>query len=123
MANRSSFHLILLNLLTNAFKFVAPDQVPSVTLRAERRGESVRLWVEDNGIGIPEEDIGKLFNMFRRLNPNEYPGTGMGLAIVKKAAERMGGRVGVDSTRGKGSRFWVELKAAPPNQQTHPITC
>jgi len=112
MANRSSLHLVLLNLLTNAFKFVAPDSVPIVRLRTERRGELVRVWIEDNGIGISTEDIGKLFSMFRRLNPNVYPGTGMGLAIVKKAAERMGGHVGVESEPGKGSRFWVELKAA-----------
>ena len=112
LANRSSLHLVLLNLLTNAFKFVAPEHKPAVKLRTERRGEFVRLWIEDNGIGISAEDIGKLFSMFRRLNPNEYPGTGMGLAIVKKAAERMGGRVGVESEPGKGSRFWVELKAA-----------
>ncbi len=112
MANRSSLHLILLNLLTNAFKFIRPGTVPIVRLRTERRGEFVRLWVEDNGIGIPAADIGKLFSMFQRLNANAYPGTGMGLAIVKKAIERMGGHVGVESDSGKGSRFWVDIKAA-----------
>lgn len=112
LANQSSLHLILLNLLSNAFKFVAPDAAPVVRLSTERRGQFVRLWVKDNGIGIAPDDIGKLFSMFRRLNPNSFPGTGMGLAIVKKAAERMGGQVGVESEPGKGSRFWVELKAA-----------
>jgi PAS domain S-box-containing protein len=112
IANPSSLHLILLNLLTNAFKFVRPDTAPVVRLWTERRGDSVRLWIEDNGIGISTEDVGKLFRMFKRLNANVYPGTGMGLAIVKKAAERIGGSVGVESEPGRGSRFWVEVKSA-----------
>jgi signal transduction histidine kinase len=112
LANPSSLHVLLLNLLTNAFKFVRSESTPEVRLRAEPRGEFMRLWVEDNGIGISQEDIGTLFSMFKRLNSKTYPGTGMGLAIVKQAAERMGGRVGVDSEPGRGSRFWVELKSA-----------
>ena len=112
MANASSLHLILLNLLTNGFKFSRPEVTPSVRMNAERRGQLVRLWVEDNGIGIAQEDIGKLFSMFKRLNANAFPGTGMGLAIVKKAAERMGGSVGVESEPGKGSRFWLDIPSA-----------
>jgi PAS domain S-box-containing protein len=119
IANPSSLYLILLNLLTNAFKFVQPNSTPIVRVRTELRGEFVRLWVEDNGIGIRTEDMGKLFNMFKRLNANAYPGTGMGLAIVKQAAERMGGRVGVESQPGSGSRFWVEVKSAPREIQTN----
>jgi PAS domain S-box-containing protein len=71
---------------------------------------SVRLWVEDNGIGIEPAAHQKIFEMFQRLHVG-YEGTGFGLAIVKKAAERMGGRVGVESEPGKGSRFWLELPA------------
>lgn len=112
IADPSSLHLILLNLLTNAFKFVQPEKAPVVRLLTQRNGDLVRLSVEDNGIGISAEDIGKLFSMFKRLNGDAYPGTGMGLAIVKKAVERMGGRVGVESEPGRGSRFWLELKAA-----------
>jgi len=69
--------------------------------------------VQDNGIGIPPEQIERVFEPFIRL-PNEThaPGTGMGLAIVKKAAERLNGAVGADSTPGKGSCFWLELQAA-----------
>jgi len=71
------------------------------------------LRVQDNGIGIPPEQIDRVFEPFIRL-PNEThaPGTGMGLAIVKKAAERLNGAVGADSTLGKGSCFWLELQAA-----------
>ncbi len=112
IANASSLRLILLNLLTNAFKFVPPDNLPAVRLRTKQRGGSVRFWVEGNGIGISPEEIGHLFSMFKRLNGNAYPGTGMGLAIVKRGAERMEGHVGVESEFGKGSRFWVEVKSA-----------
>ncbi|HEY5915088.1 MAG TPA: ATP-binding protein [Verrucomicrobiae bacterium] len=73
----------------------------------------VRLWIEDNGIGIPAEDVGKIFAVFQRLHSKQaFAGTGLGLAICRKGAERMGGRVGVESDPGKGSRFWVELPLA-----------
>jgi len=73
----------------------------------------VRLWVEDNGIGIAPENRERIFGAFERLHSKQaYPGTGLGLAIVRKGAERMGGRVGVESEQGKGSRFWVELRMA-----------
>jgi signal transduction histidine kinase len=92
-------------------KFVGPGVVPTVKLRSERRGEFVRVWVEDNGIGIAPELHGKLFGMFRRLHSNtSYDGTGIGLAIVRKAVERMGGKVGVESDGKTGSRFWIELR-------------
>jgi signal transduction histidine kinase len=69
--------------------------------------------VEDNGIGIREEHAGKLFQPFVRLvNGEEFPGTGIGLAIVRKGIERMGGTVGVESDLAKGSCFWFELPKA-----------
>ncbi|MBD0344871.1 MAG: hypothetical protein ICV63_08605 [Coleofasciculus sp. Co-bin14] len=70
----------------------------------------IRLWVEDNGIGIAPEYQERIFRVFERLHGVEtYPGTGIGLAIVRKGIERMGGRVGVESQLGQGSRFWIEL--------------
>jgi PAS domain S-box-containing protein len=105
-------YLVLCHLVSNALKFVAPGVVPRVTVRAARRGERIRIEVEDNGIGIPSEYVNRIFGVFQRLNRTEaYEGTGMGLAIVRKAVDRMGGRVGLDSEPGKGSRFWVELLA------------
>jgi PAS domain S-box-containing protein len=75
----------------------------------------VRLCVQDNGIGIEPENVKKLFIAFQRLHgKEEYPGTGLGLAMVRKGAERMGGRVGVESEPGKGSTFWIELPVAGP---------
>ena len=70
--------------------------------------------VRDNGIGIPPESQAKIFGVFERLHSNEiYPGTGIGLAIVKRAVQRMNGRVGLEPNQvRKGSLFWVELAAA-----------
>ncbi len=104
---------VILNLISNAVKFVPPGTHPRVMVRSERRGRLLRLWVEDNGIGIAPEFHARIFGIFERLNrEEEYPGTGIGLAIVRKALERMGGNSGVESVSGKGSKFWIELPAA-----------
>ncbi|MFQ4146097.1 PAS domain S-box protein [Chlorogloeopsis sp. ULAP02] len=101
---------VLTNLITNAVKYMPADRSPQVRIYAEPRGEWVRLWVEDNGIGIDPQYHERIFNVFERLHGEEsYPGTGIGLAIVRKGVERMGGRVGVESAAGQGSRFWLEL--------------
>ena len=71
----------------------------------------VRLWFADNGIGIPKEAQDRIFKMFQRLDKS-YEGTGVGLTVVRKAVEKMGGKVGLESEPGRGSRFWLELKAA-----------
>jgi len=119
MANPASLHLILINLLSNALKFVPRGQQPRVRAWTEPRGEFLRLWVEDNGVGISSQYMDKLFGMFQRLHTREeYPGTGIGLALVKRATERMQGRVGVESQEVQGSRFWVELPAAAPLQNS-----
>ena len=98
------------NLATNALKFVAPGVAPRIRVSAERTGEHVRLWIEDNGIGIAVEDQKNLFRLFERLHPEDrYPGTGIGLAIVRRALERIGGTAGVVSEAGRGSRFWIEM--------------
>ncbi len=101
---------ILANLISNAAKFVEPEKTPRVRIGVNRGEHSVRLWVQDNGIGIDEEHFRKVFLVFERLHGVEtYQGTGIGLAIVRRGAERMGGRAGVESAVGRGSRFWVEL--------------
>lgn len=112
--NSTLVRQILANLVSNGLKFVAPGIRPRLRIGAEQRGNRVRLWVEDNGIGVPPAYQEKIWHIFERLHGIEsYPGTGVGLAIVRRAAERMGGRVGVVSEEGRGSRFWVELPAAP----------
>ncbi len=100
----------LTNLISNGLKFVSPQRKPRVIIRAEQQSGKVRIWVEDNGIGIASEYHERLFRVFERLHSDHtYPGTGIGLAIVRRALERMNGTVGVVSEEGKGSRFWIEL--------------
>ena len=103
----------LANLLDNAAKFVAPGVTPRIHIRTEPRGDRVRIWVEDNGVGIDPAHHQKIFGIFERvghLKTNQ--GTGIGLAIVARAAQRMGGICGVESSVGNGSRFWIELAGA-----------
>ena len=127
LAHRATVTLLIQNLVSNALKFVPPGTQPEVRISAEvlaghnGHGASalslnstpthfVRFSVQDNGIGIAQPHIGKLFDVFQRVHGGEYQGTGLGLAIVRKGAERMGGRVGFESEPGKGSKFWLELK-------------
>ncbi|HEX7899652.1 MAG TPA: chemotaxis protein CheB [Planctomycetota bacterium] len=99
------------NLVSNAVKFVAPGVESRVRVRAESRGDRARLWVEDNGIGVEKQYHDRIFNVFERLNPaSAYPGTGIGLAIVRRAVERVGGAAGVEPGPGPGSRFWIDLR-------------
>jgi PAS domain S-box-containing protein len=107
--NETSLTQCVTNLLDNAVKFVAQGTKPRVRVYSESNGHGVRLWIEDNGIGINASEQGQLFQMFYRIHTESYPGTGMGLAIVRKAVERMGGEAGVESESGKGSRFWLQL--------------
>jgi PAS domain S-box-containing protein len=110
VAHRETLRNALLNLVGNALKFVAPGVKPHIRLWSEPRDGRRRLWVEDNGIGIDPQYHGTIFRVFHRLHGIEsYPGTGIGLAIVRRGVERMGGRVGVESSAGAGARFWIEL--------------
>lgn len=111
--HHSTLFQVMENLLTNAIKFVSPGTRPRLHIGAEHRGGMVRIHVEDNGIGIEPREFERIFQALERLHgPEEYPGSGIGLALVAKGVDRMGGRVGVESTPGQGSRFWIELPAA-----------
>ena len=112
LANKASLTQCFSNLLGNAVKFASPNRPLHVRVWAEERKGTVRINVQDNGIGIPKHCQHRLFGMFQRLN-SEHEGTGMGLAIVRKVAERMGGSVGASSEPGRGSCFWVELQSVP----------
>ena len=109
-SSRSILTQVISNLVTNAIKFVPSDTLPIVKIWVESRDRYVRLWVEDNGIGISSEDRQKIFEVFIRLHGiNSYPGTGVGLAFVKRGMERLKGCVGLESELGVGSKFWIEL--------------
>jgi len=99
------------NLLANAVKFVRDGESPHVRIWAESPDHQVRVCFEDNGIGIADKDQARIFAMFERAHgAKHFEGTGIGLAIVRKAVERMKGKVSVESEPGKGSKFWLELQ-------------
>jgi two-component system CheB/CheR fusion protein len=110
-ANEAALMQCISNLIGNAVKFVDPETKPKVQVWAETEGTLVRLFFRDNGIGIGRESHEKIFEIFQRLSP-KYEGTGIGLSIVKKAIERVGGRVGLESEPGRGSTFYLELQRA-----------
>jgi len=114
IGNESGLGQCFANLLNNAVKFVKPGIAPKIRVWAETQGDLVRLWFEDNGIGVPPKYHERIFGMFQQLDKS-FEGTGIGLALVRKTAERMNGKVGVESEPGRGSRFWLEFKMAPGN--------
>src|SRR5439155_862871 len=106
IANEAALTQCLSNILGNAVKFVAPGVIPRVKIWSEPNGSKVRLNIQDNGIGIPANQSERIFRIFERVhNDKTYEGTGIGLAIAKKAVDRMGGEIGVISEIGRGSTF------------------
>ena len=113
LAHEPSLLQIFANLLGNAVKFTPVGVRPHVRISSEQKAGKIRIWFQDNGIGIPPESQRRLFLLFERLHPTAgYEGTGIGLAIVRKAMERMNGTVGVESDGRSGSRFWIEFPAS-----------
>ncbi len=109
MAQKTILAQILANLVTNAAKFVPEERSPEIVIRCDEREERVRIWVEDNGIGVPEGQEDRIFGVFERLDQvSDRPGTGIGLAIVHRGMERIGGETGVER-RAVGSAFWVDV--------------
>jgi PAS domain S-box-containing protein len=109
-ANPAVLTQCVANLLSNAVKFVAPGVRPRVQISAEAKDGRVYVSLHDNGIGIPEGSQQRVFELFHRLEPS-YEGTGIGLAIVRRAIGRMGGRITLKSAPGLGSTFTFDLPA------------
>jgi len=110
---------VLSNLIGNAVKYIVEGRHPvrRITVHVKDRTDAVRVDVKDNGPGLPPGSERLVFEPFQRLAETSQPGTGIGLATVKKIVEAYQGRVGVDSTLGEGSTFWFELpKAQPPDE-------
>lgn len=100
------------NILENGIKFAKPGEQPKISVYSKADGARRRIFFEDAGIGIAPENQQKMFGMFERLGRTETKGTGIGLAIVKKAVERMGAVIGLTSKVNEGSCFWIEFDAA-----------
>ena len=110
LADASGLTQALRNYLDNAIKFTGKVPAPRIEVGAEEGAESCVVWVRDNGIGFDMEHHEEIFDIFQRLNvTNDYPGTGIGLAIVRKAMERMGGRAWAESKPGAGATFYLEI--------------
>lgn len=117
-AHGATLSLCVANVLSNAAKFTRPDVPPEARVWCEGNDGVVHLFVRDKGIGIATELQEKIFGVFQRLHaPSEYPGTGIGLALVRRGVERMGGKVTVESKPGEGSTFCIELKCVRPREQ------
>lgn len=124
MGDRTLLSQILTNLLDNAISYRRTD-VPSVVILSwTAEGDNVVLKVSDNGIGIAAAHFERIFEVFQRLHTQEeYPGTGIGLAVVLRAAQLQQGAVRVESTVGMGSTFYVTLKrAATPTSVSPCVT-
>jgi signal transduction histidine kinase len=112
LADRSNLCRVFQNLVGNAVKFTRGED-PEVSIEAELDGEMWRFSVRDNGIGMDPESTGRIFEPFRRLHgEEEYPGTGIGLAVCERIVEQHGGRIWVSSRRGEGSVFSFTIPAA-----------
>jgi signal transduction histidine kinase len=118
LAHEPTVRQVLSNLISNGLKFRRKEVAPEVVIQAERNGDRIRIAVTDNGIGIERGHQDRVFKVFERLHSSEeFPGTGIGLAIVQRAVTRMGGSFGLQSEPGKGSTFWVELPSKGVAQQ------
>lgn len=113
--HEASLTQVITNLLDNAVKFVPPERQPKIRIQSRLVGDSVELSFADNGIGIARAAQPRLFAIFQRVHDDKkYAGTGIGLAIVRKAVERMGGTVTLESEEGVGSTFLVQLPKGCP---------
>jgi len=113
MADAEGLTQAFRNYLDNAIKFSRQTAEPRIEIGAAETEQSCRLWVRDNGIGFDMKYHDRIFEIFHRLHRLEdYPGTGIGLAIVRKAMERMGGRAWAESAVGQGATFYLEIPKA-----------
>lgn len=108
--DREGLNLALRNLVGNALKFSQGQPDPRVEIGARREGDRCLIWVKDRGVGFDMQYHDRIFGIFQRLHRSEdYAGTGVGLALVSKAVQRMGGRVWAQSAPGQGATFFLEF--------------
>jgi light-regulated signal transduction histidine kinase (bacteriophytochrome) len=110
--DRSQLVRLVQNLVANAIKFRQEGAKSHVRISGERQGATFRLAIADNGIGIEPRHHDRIFEVFRRIHPKRFPGTGIGLSICQRIVERHDGTIRVESTLGQGSTFYVTLPIA-----------
>jgi light-regulated signal transduction histidine kinase (bacteriophytochrome) len=115
MADRVQLRQLLLNLIGNAIKYRS-DRPPCIHVSARREFTAWHFTVSDNGVGIPQQHLNEVFNLFKRLHGQQVPGTGLGLSICKRIMERLGGRIWVESEEGKGSIFHFTIPDQDSNE-------
>jgi protein-histidine pros-kinase len=110
MADQQRLRQVLLNLLTNAVKYNRPNGLVDISCESTGGG-AMRISIRDTGSGMTADELGRLFTPFERLDAEQsgVEGTGLGLALSKRLVEVMDGTMGVDSVKGEGSTFWIEL--------------
>jgi signal transduction histidine kinase len=114
-ADPQLLELVLQNLISNALKFRRSDVRARITVTAEPDELGWRVVVTDNGIGIPEHQRDRVFGFFNRLgSADDVPGTGLGLSLVRRVAERHGGEAGIEEAEGGGTRAWIKLPSTRP---------
>jgi signal transduction histidine kinase len=110
LADSNGLSQSLNNYLDNAIKFTRDVPNARIEVGSKETSDSCLLWVKDNGVGFDMKYHDRIFDIFQRLNRAEdYPGTGVGLAIVRKAMERIGGKAWAESEIGKGATFYLEI--------------
>jgi len=108
--NKTQLYQLLQNLINNGLKYQKPNTKPHVHVGIEESAKQWKFFIKDNGIGMEERHLKKIFDVFLRLHrKDEYVGTGIGLSICKKIVERHGGEIWVDSKKGKGSTFYFTI--------------
>jgi light-regulated signal transduction histidine kinase (bacteriophytochrome) len=110
-ADRAMLRQILENLIGNAFKYSARSEHPSIQIEVQPLAGETVFHIRDNGVGFDMQYAGKLFGMFQRMHTEgQFPGTGVGLAIVKRLIERHDGRIWAESEVGRGTIFFFTLE-------------
>lgn len=116
-ADPSQMRQLFQNVIGNALKFHKPEQAPVLNISAQKKDQDYEITIVDNGIGFEEKYLDRIFNIFQRLHGrHEYEGTGVGLAIVRRIAERHGGSVTASSTLGEGAKFIIRIPCVQNNE-------
>jgi light-regulated signal transduction histidine kinase (bacteriophytochrome) len=111
-ADRAQLAQLFQNLVSNSLKYRNPAESPRIWIRTRRETDTWLVSVSDNGIGFDQSYANGIFRLFKRLHGQDYPGTGVGLAICKRVVERFGGEIWAESTLGQGSTFYIRLRAS-----------